>query len=250
MNKAGIHGPPDDRLVWIQDFQILFSPYPVRDRPVLVRESLEQGKLSAENKAPLFARMYKPLILSKTIWLYNFMWKDYRPNCRRLSVWPPCRSKRNVQFCCRKERSSFWSESGRVSMENPSIKTSSDFSHSFNSPLYRDVLDTLFRPSKRFIWQLCTESLVQFDTFVLHSRSKSNNLIYSNVLYFLENLWIYFRQLTVWILSSECLKQIPGFVQSEPFSRKLFSLRDWTQRHKLIHSSKIMKNASKHRNVF
>ena len=40
MNKAGIHGPPDDRLVRIQDFQILFSPYPVRDRPVLVRESL------------------------------------------------------------------------------------------------------------------------------------------------------------------------------------------------------------------
>ena len=118
------------------------------------------------------------------------------------------------------------------------------------SPPYWDVLDTLFRPSKRFIWQLCTESLVQFDIFVRHSRSKSNNLIYSNVLYFLENLWIYFRQLTVWILFSECLKQIPVCVQSEPFSRKLFSLLDWTQRHKLIHSSKIMKNASKHRNVF
>ena len=37
MNKAGIHGPPDDRPVRIQN---LFGPYPVRKRPVLVRESL------------------------------------------------------------------------------------------------------------------------------------------------------------------------------------------------------------------
>ena len=193
--------------------------------------------------------MYKPFILSKTIWLHDFMWKDYRSNCRRLSVRPPGCCKRNVQFCCWKERSPFWSESGRVSLENPSIQVVLA-GKSVGIVGFRKYWDTLFRRSKRFIWLLCTESLVRFDTFVLHSRSKSNNLIYSNVLYFLENLWIYFRQLTVWILFSECLKQIPGFVQSEPFSRKLFSLLDWTQRHKLIHSSKIMKNASKHRNVF
>ena len=47
----------------IQDFQNLFGLD--RDRLVFVRVSLDQGKLSAKNKAPLFARMHKQFILSK-----------------------------------------------------------------------------------------------------------------------------------------------------------------------------------------
>ena len=66
--KAGIYGPPTDLKI---SRIFLF-----RDRPVFVRESLDQGKLSVKNKAPLFVRMDKPFILSKTIWLYNFRWKD------------------------------------------------------------------------------------------------------------------------------------------------------------------------------
>ena len=64
MNKAGIHGPQKN--LTRTDPPEMIKDFPV---PVLcwVRESLEQGKLSTENKAPLFARMYKPFILSKTV---------------------------------------------------------------------------------------------------------------------------------------------------------------------------------------